>query len=290
MTANVTTHITPRSNLDFGLDGDIPQYWLGGDPFRTRFIDCLSMTFPVGERFFIASVRQYRDKITDPQLQQEVRDFMLQEGQHGMVHGQWNDRLREQGINVDKAEAFCQKFFDWQFRWLPKTWPLAHTAAVEHLTALMAEALFGKHTYFEGADERMRAVFAWHAIEELEHKSVSFDVLTKVARASYFTRAGVMFMSLLAFQFFTLDIVRQVLKRDGFSFKERMRLWASGLWWLYKPTGGLFTRMFPSIIRYMLPGFHPTDIKEPAVYRTWTEAFEASGDPMEASRATLQAA
>ena len=286
----IHTQITPRTKLDFGLDGDIPKYWLGGDPFRTRFIDGLSMTFPVGERFFIDSVRRFRDQIQDPQLKQEVRDFMLQEGQHGMVLNQWNARLREQGVPVDAAEAFCQKFFDWQFRWLPKTWPLAHTAAVEHMTALMAEALFGQENFFEGADERMRAVFTWHAIEEFEHKAVAFDVLTKVAKASYFTRVGVMLCSVTMFQLFTLNFVRHILKGDGFSWKERLRIWGSGLWWLYKPRGGLFTRMLPSILMYLKPGFHPSDIHEPEVYRTWNAAFASTQDPLEASRATLQAA
>ena len=29
--------IVPREKLDFGLDGDIPKYWFGGDAFKTRF-------------------------------------------------------------------------------------------------------------------------------------------------------------------------------------------------------------------------------------------------------------
>jgi uncharacterized protein len=85
--------IVPRQNLDFGLDGDIPKYWLGGDPFKTRFFDAMSTLFPEGEKFFITCVRDYRDQITDPHLQQEVKDFMRQEGAHGMVHTQFNDRL-----------------------------------------------------------------------------------------------------------------------------------------------------------------------------------------------------
>src|SRR5882757_2071936 len=94
--------IVPRQGLDFGLDGDIPKYWLGGDPFKTRFFDALSTLFPEGEKFFISCVRDYREKITDPQLQQEVRDFTRQEGQHGMVHTQFNHRLEQQGIKVPK--------------------------------------------------------------------------------------------------------------------------------------------------------------------------------------------
>lgn len=46
--------------------------------------DALSLTFPVGERYFIESVRALRDdKITDPELQQRVTDFIKQEAQHG---------------------------------------------------------------------------------------------------------------------------------------------------------------------------------------------------------------
>lgn len=289
-TEDIKTHITPRTDLDFGLDGDIPQYWLNDDAFRTRFMDALSLTFPVGERFFISAVRRFRDEITDERLQAEVRDFMRQEGQHGIVHNQWNDRLREQGIPVDDFEALCQRFFDWQFRVLPKSWPLAHTAGVEHLTAIMAEALFGHQDFFEGADERMRAVFAWHAIEEFEHKAVAFDVLKKAAKASYFTRVGVMFLALTMFQLFTLNFMRQILKRDGFSFGQRAKLWAGGMWWLYKPFGGVFTRMTPAVLQYFKPGFHPTDIQEPKVYTSWNESYGSTGDPLQASRATMQAA
>lgn len=45
--------------------------------------DALSLTFPVGERYFIESVRALRDKITDPELQQRVTDVIKQEAQHG---------------------------------------------------------------------------------------------------------------------------------------------------------------------------------------------------------------
>ena len=33
--------IVPRERLDFGLDGDIPRYWMDNDPFKTRFFDAM---------------------------------------------------------------------------------------------------------------------------------------------------------------------------------------------------------------------------------------------------------
>lgn len=35
--------------------------------------DALSLTFPDGERYFIECVRMFRDKIDDPELQNELR-------------------------------------------------------------------------------------------------------------------------------------------------------------------------------------------------------------------------
>ena len=130
--------IVPREKLDFGLDDpSIPKYWFGGDAFKTRFFDAMSLTFPIGERYFISSVRAYRDRITDPTLLQEVKDFTRQEAQHGIVHTQFNDMLAKQGQDV----AWSQRFLDAKFKWQLSRWPavfnLSYTAAAEHLTAMM---------------------------------------------------------------------------------------------------------------------------------------------------------
>lgn len=53
----------PRFDLS-----DVPVFWNDGDPVLTRFFDALSIHFPDGERFFIQSVRNYQDLVTDPKL------------------------------------------------------------------------------------------------------------------------------------------------------------------------------------------------------------------------------
>lgn len=78
-----------RSQLNFKID-EIPKFWFANDPFKTRFFDALSLTFPEGERFFIESVRLYRDQIQDRDLQQKVKDFIRQEAQHGIAHDKMN--------------------------------------------------------------------------------------------------------------------------------------------------------------------------------------------------------
>ena len=71
--------IVPREQLDFGLQGDIPRYWFGGDAFKTRFFDALSVIFPPGERFFMTCVRDFRDRVHDPKLLADIQGFNRQE-------------------------------------------------------------------------------------------------------------------------------------------------------------------------------------------------------------------
>ena len=40
------------------LETPVRHHWCGGDAFRTAFFNALSMSFPVGEQFFIDSVRE----------------------------------------------------------------------------------------------------------------------------------------------------------------------------------------------------------------------------------------
>ena len=112
MNAVLKSSIKPvvRTQLDFKLD-EIPRYWFGGDPFLTRMFDALSLTFPDGERYFIQSVRLFRDKITNPDLQKRVADFIRQEAQHGIAHEKMNQVMKQQGMPVDQFIQRLNKIF-----------------------------------------------------------------------------------------------------------------------------------------------------------------------------------
>ena len=277
--------IVPREKLDFGLDGDIPRYWMDNDPFKTRFFDAMSTLFPQGEKFFITSVREFKDEVTDPQLQQEVRDFTRQEAQHSMIHRQFNDRLAAQGVDIDYINRELEQHF---FERLPKFTSryqrLAATAALEHLTAMMCTCFFERRELLETSDPRVRAMYAWHAIEEVEHKAVAYDVLTKAAKVSYPRRVLSMLIVTFGFPFTVATIMNHMFKVDGFSFLERMKLWAKGLWWFYKP-GGLFPPTLGYYFAYYKPGFHPWKVKEMPSYGTWLETYQATGDAIAAGNA-----
>ncbi|HVT37311.1 MAG TPA: metal-dependent hydrolase [Nevskiaceae bacterium] len=273
-TAPDSRAIVPRKGPDFGFDGDVPRHWLDNDPFKTRFFDAMSCLFPEGEKFFISCVRDYRDQITDPKLAAEVKDFIYQEGQHGMVHTQFNNRLRAQGVEVDrilkKQNDIMYGFFRKRF---PRSFTLGQTAAAEHMTALMAHGFFS-HDFMKDADPRVRAMYAWHAVEEIEHKAVAYDVLKTVAKAGYFTRIASFMLTTFTFPFHVFMIMQHMFKVDG--VKNKPWVWLKGLWWLYG-WNGLYPRLMPHYLLYFLPGFHPWKFGDMRIYETWTRAYAKDG-------------
>ncbi len=280
---NAQHPIVPREKLDFGLDGDIPRYWHGGDAFQTRFWDALSIIFPPGEKFFMNCVRDFRDQIQDPKMLQDIRDFNRQEAQHGMVHRQDNERLRKQGVDVDALTQYVNNLLNTEYRSkYTREHTLSVTSALEHFTSIIAHSLFDKRDVMKHADHRVRAMYAWHAIEEVEHKGVAYDVMIDYAKAGYFKRVlGLLHASVL-FPATIFHIQRKLLIHDGFSFKQRMGIMAKGMWWLLKP-GGLLAPMYKHYLTYYKPGYHPWQETEQHGYEQWLAAFNLRQDPIQAS-------
>jgi predicted metal-dependent hydrolase len=55
--------------------------------------------------FFINSVRHYRDRITDPKLKQEMKDFYSQEAVHLREHQRYNELLcAQRGYDLEELE------------------------------------------------------------------------------------------------------------------------------------------------------------------------------------------
>ena len=285
MTTPVAQHpIVPRERLQFGLDGDIPRFWYGGDPFKTRFWDALSIIFPPGEKFFMTCVRDFRDQINDPKLLQDIKDFNRQEAQHGMVHRQDNDRLRQQGIDVDSLTQYVDELLNGHYRkHYSRDYTLAITSALEHFTSIFAHSLFDKRDVMKDADHRVRAMYAWHAIEEVEHKGVAYDVMEDYAKVGYFKRVGALLHSTYMFPATIFHIQRQLMIQDGFSRAERLKMTVKGIWWLLKP-GGLLAPMHKHYVQYYKPGYHPWHEADQPGYAEWLAAFDHNErDPVKAS-------
>ncbi|WP_130803307.1 metal-dependent hydrolase [Acinetobacter ihumii] len=289
MNAHVQYQVDPvvRSKLDFKLE-EVPRFWFAGDPFRTRVFDALSLTFPDGERYFIECVRLFRDKIQDPDLQARVADFIKQEAQHGIAHDKMNQLMKEQGMPVDQFTTILKKIFRFELTKRSPQYNIAMTAAAEHLTALMAETFYSKKETLQEVHPYVRALLAWHSIEEMEHRDVAFDVMQQVGEVPEATRKFTLAMTTVLMLGFTLYRANVMLRCDGFTGMQRLQLFAKGLPW-FLGRKGILTAMKKEYLDWYKADFHPSQHPVIHQYDVWVKTYNETSDPILAGQAFWEA-
>jgi uncharacterized protein len=266
-----------RIRFRFGDPEPMAKYFAGGDMVFSHFIAGLSAAFPPGEESFIRSVRRFADQITDPELKKRVTGFIGQEATHGHHHRQLNEKLVEMGYPIEwyDSPAAIERSKRIEQR-LPALLHLAATAAAEHYTAVLAERTLAKpEIQALAGDPEVRNLMNWHAFEELEHKSVAFDLY----RAMDGTEAmRIMTMAtLLALTLpFTAVGLTVSLSRDPDARRYPLSL-AKEMVTLFR--GPIFRGIGRELALYLRPGFHPDDIETNELLERWrSELFGTEGD------------
>ena len=165
----------PPRHINFQFPDSIPKYFYAGNATATTFFAMLSGFFPPGERYFMESVRHFRGQVKDESLRAAISGFMGQEAIHGREHDRLNQILAEYGYDMQSPDRFV-KIGLAILEKLPPSTRLAATTFMEHFTALLAEQLLEDENFVRQADPEMIKIWQWHALEELEHKSVAYDV------------------------------------------------------------------------------------------------------------------
>lgn len=276
MTPNPLAPRLPRLALD-----RVRKHWLANSVAATHVANGVNLLFPAGERFFIRSVRRYLDDV-GPELRAQVRGFFGQEGRHAQAHERVFETLRAQGYDVDAIlERYETVAYEHIEHWCPPLLRLAVTAACEHFTAILAEDALGADG-LAFADAPMRQLLEWHAVEELEHKAVAFDVLRQV-NPSYALRVAGLAVATLTLGGFWAWATYELLKQDGVSLREAARdlealkqaALAAGRTKAAEPVA---TRVFARGIReYLRRDFHPNDRDHRDLVRRTLERLAAEG-------------
>jgi len=240
----------PSFDITHSLAGD----WHGGSAVRTAWFNALSMLFPLGEKFFIDSVRAFKDQIEDPRLLDEIASFQAQESIHRQQHQQYNELLcRLRGYDLEKIEAPLRKRLAWANVELSARRRLAGTVANEHFTAIMADDMLQNRDTFIAADPNIAEVWYWHGIEETEHKSVAFDVYQAIGGTLKERRQALFFSTFFFFKD-TFRIMRLMLRHDGKLWS--LREWLDGIYFLFVHPG-ILRRVAVAFFAFLGKNFHP---------------------------------
>ena len=236
----------------------IRKYWYADNPIITAFFNGLSVSIPEIERFIVGTVRDTFPHINNKELEKSVHILAHEEEAHARVHDAYNTLLEKQGYRISKFEAIEHSIAEFFNRRSIKT-RLAVCVCSEFYTAVMSRhVLESGAVEAPGVDERMRALWTWHALEELHHRSTAFNLYLDQG-GGYFRRCGLMlFMTvrwLFAHVFASLAILRQGYARLTFATFWRGAGFITG-------TKGFYTNIVPHWFAFFKPGFHPRkDIK-----------------------------
>lgn len=252
------------------LENTFPVRWNGGDAFTSAFMNALSMSFPVGEQFFIDALRRGL-KTLPPDLQAqhepEVKAFAAQESTHRRLHSLFNQHLESQGL-VNHWAIRAQKRVA-RIEQLDPRHGVAATAATEHFTAVLAHWLLANPSFLAQAEPRARTMWMWHASEESEHRSIAFDLYVAMQGHAQWRLHWMRVMSF----FLLTDVMRQTVNNlwhDGSLFKPST--WRSA-WVFLLSKQGLFRASFGRWRRYFQADFHPLQ-DDDSLSRQWLQSHE----------------
>ena len=256
-----------RRDVAFDLTA-VPRDWCGDDPYRTTFMNALSLLFPEGEKFFVDSVKHYT-------REGDAAGFIGQEAMHGREHRALNDMLVAHGYTAaPNIDLRLKKFLKLVRRVLSPKSQLAATTALEHFTAIMAERLLADPAMRDEIHESVRPLWLWHALEESEHKSVAFDVY-KAAGGGYVRRIAIMMLTTVVFFAVQAAAHARLMSQRGVLL--RPWTWLGGIrrMWIYP---GYFMRLVPAYFSYYRPAFHPSDRDTRELLARWErELFDTRG-------------
>jgi predicted metal-dependent hydrolase len=245
----------------------LPMHWVPGEPQATHTINVLHLALPEGERWFVELFKEALPLIRDDKLREDVIGFIGQEAVHAEAHSAAADHLEACGMNLRPYVSQME----WMFRkllgdrgltgekreeWLIER--LAIVAAIEHYTAFLGQwVLDASPLDAAGADETMLDLLRWHGAEEVEHRSVAFDLFQHLdGRYARRARTMVAVTPVLAWVF--LRGSRYLMKHDPVlrggkaTWREYKRASKQGL----LPTG---RQLLHEIKPYFRRSYHPTE-------------------------------
>lgn len=275
----------PIRNLKFFVKHSPKMhYWMGDSAGLTYAMLALSAMFPAGERFFIQSVRKSRQNPKakyDLDLQQQITNFIAQEAIHTREHINFNKyfpinetRIAELEQKTDEAIQLLSQFVSGLLGKLgisKQESDLFLTAALEHCTATIS-AQFLQSPKFNQLiqDPETLQFWVWHAIEEMEHKNVAFDLLERVSNDSkkyYVLRVIAYMFSLSGLSLcYGYCLINMLIKDNKVNYINALN---DVYQYSLSPSKGILFASFKDILAFLKPDFHPNQVDHEELVALW---------------------
>lgn len=252
--------ITVR-RVSFQFPDSLDDVLPGRDLVRESYLVAFSFTMPALEPYLIRTMRAVASRVTDDALGADLKAFIGQEAQHFQNHRRVNEmvlaqlsapaaaRIRNILDELDgDYHAFSEERSD--------RFNLVYAEGFEAMTCAMAMSMFEQAASAPAGEPTLSgewaSLWAWHAAEEIEHRTVAFSAYEHLV-GSYWYRATGSLRAQAHFQRYIDRLQREVLADRGAPPKHHVPSWLR--------TGDGRRRY----LRTFKPGYDPADLEPNAL-------------------------
>ncbi|WP_233530027.1 metal-dependent hydrolase [Antrihabitans stalagmiti] len=260
-------HAITARDVQFDWDG-MPFHYVPNEPVVTQVWNFMHLVLPEAERAMAGALADALPYIEDERLREEAVGFIGQEAMHASSHEGVRAYLTEHGLDVEPMVDTINYLIDKVLTdhglsgrakkaWLKER--LGLFAALEHFTAIIGQWLLEADELDKaGIHPMMLDLLRWHGAEEVEHRSVVFDVYHHVD-GSYARRARTALLASTTLAVLTFASITYLVNHDP--SPNRGKPWpvqfVSAAMRGLVPSGLHFLTEIPV---YLKPGFHPSSM------------------------------
>lgn len=256
-----------QRRVRFSFPSDLDPAWTPRHPEVAIAANSVSLLMPHVEPYVVRSVRAVSDRL-EPELRARASEFIHQELRHHVEHRRFNDLVIAAHPRLGRIDRWMRRVYTWLGRTRSPEFNLAFAAGSETVAFALARwTEANMRTIFDGADEVVATLFLWHLAEEVEHKSVAFDVHRAVdgSRRRHLLAGG---LSVLLLALFTIACSAVMLW-------DTRRVWSPVAWFrLTKWSISLGFEILPDLAASAMAGHHPSDFADPGLLVQWLEGFD----------------
>jgi hypothetical protein len=239
-------------------------HWNAARPEFSQIVNGASLSMPFLEPYLIETMKKAKERITDPELLKDVDLYIGQEATHFRQHQQWNKRLADMGYaSVPAHEKQLKEDYDAFAKNRSFAFNLAYAEGFEAMGLTVGHMLVEDREFLLGhADPAVASMILWHFVEEIEHKTVTYDVF-KALDGRYSWRVYGLAYATGHIFFRTWQAYRAMLIEDGRWHHVTNRLRIYGL------LARMFGKLLPRLARILKPSYDPRQVEDPAWVKQW---------------------
>lgn len=195
--------------------------WCNDDPLLSAVLEAVSLATPVLEGFVIATVAAALAGSRGDQRHACALAFMREEAGHMSAHRTFNRTLLSYLRNRPPGLTLARRSMAMVTRRLSLADRLLAVACVEHIFAVLSRAYLAEQAAWHFTCASGQALFAYHAREEIGHRSVIFDLWIRGTAPAPLKRTMILLTLMLGGLAYLLAAVPWILRRKAMAQAPR---------------------------------------------------------------------